>query len=96
MKDFEKIKNAKQLLVLFNIVQNKTINMGVADPPRNLKLRLVNGTVLKRNTKWFRIKQDQVAPIESKEDKRKAINVKTENVITRPKREIKKPAQLNN
>lgn len=49
--DYEKIRNAKQLFVLCNVVKNKAVNLGEADTPRKFKVKLSDGTIIKRNNK---------------------------------------------
>lgn len=56
-RDYETIKNVKELYVLYNGTWNKALNMGEADTPRSLRVKLADGTILKRNTKWLRLVQ---------------------------------------
>lgn len=92
-RDFEKIRSAKEVYVFFNNSWQKGINSGEADTPRSLKVKLPNGSIIKRNTKWLKVVEEN----ELREEKESKRGNETDNNIKtkRLSRVCNKPAWLN-
>jgi len=54
-RDQIKLGNAKYLYVRYNGTWNKAENLGKSESPRSYRVKLLDGTVLIRNSKWLKL-----------------------------------------
>lgn len=109
-RNHNELSNAKYLYVLYKGTWMKCENLGKADTPRSYKVRLLDGTVLKRNSKCLRLvkmmnleSSDEARDANSNEyindntsENENVINSESANKVEREKRTIKKPEWLKN
>lgn len=95
-RDYESLKNAKELYVLYNGKWIKALNMGEGDTPRSFKVKIANGTIIKRNTKWLKLVQESEYKEmeESENSDMNSIVLEKEGKGEEDKRIRRKPAYL--
>lgn len=94
-RDQDKLSNAKYLYVWYKGIWNKAENLGNSGTPRSYRVKLGDGTVLIRNSKWVKLLWNNKAGEKSAKEVENG-KVEGDKNYVRSKRTSKRPNWLNN